>query len=111
RHLKGLTIAVHGLGTMVHAWTEYVVRSGGLSVDTDLRLVPMEPSSMDAAVRVRLIDGYAASPPVSTIGEATGDDVIVASGIDDTDELVPFPYGLVLTKRDTCERKRDVCER
>ena len=109
RKLKGLTIAVHGIGTMVHAWVEYVVRAGGLAVGSDVQLIPMEPGAMGAALSRRLVDGYATSPPFSTLAETAGDVVMLASGSHDAPDLVPFPYGLVLTRRDTCERIPNEC--
>src|SRR6478735_141810 len=44
--LKGKTIGIQGVGSIVHAWERYVVNRGGLDVDKDVRIAPMDPPAM-----------------------------------------------------------------
>src|SRR5262245_42948861 len=38
--LKGLTIAIQGVGSMIHAWTRFILDKGGLDVENDVRIAP-----------------------------------------------------------------------
>ena len=110
RRLKGAVIAISGVGSIVHAWERYVVVRAGLDPDRDVRIVPMDPSAMLAAMSGGSIDGFATSPPVTTEALVSGAAVAVASAVGETD-LLPFPYGLIYTTPDTCVRHRDTCAR
>src|SRR5262249_60068776 len=44
--LKGKTIAIQGVGSIVHAWQRYVANLGGLDVENDVRIAPMDPPAM-----------------------------------------------------------------
>src|SRR5207253_708794 len=41
--LKGKTIGIQGVGSIVHAWERLVAARGGLDVEKDVRIAPMEP--------------------------------------------------------------------
>ena len=41
--LKGKTIGIQGVGSIVHAWERLVVNRGGLDVEKDVRIAPMDP--------------------------------------------------------------------
>jgi NitT/TauT family transport system substrate-binding protein len=107
--LKGLTIAVQGVGSIVHAWARYVASTGGLDVEKDLRISPMDPPAMLPALRSGLIDGYATSLPFTTQAVLSGDAVMLASGLTDAPELLPFAYALLYARPDTCLERREVC--
>ena len=44
--LKGKTIAIQGVGSIVHAWERLVVHRGGLDIEKDVRIAPMDPPGM-----------------------------------------------------------------
>jgi ABC-type nitrate/sulfonate/bicarbonate transport system substrate-binding protein len=108
--LKGKTIAVQGIGSIVHAWQRYVTNLGGLDVEKDVRVQPMDPPAMVAALDSKQIDGYATSMPFTTQAVMKGA-VMVASSTFDAPELVPFAYALVYTRPEVCKEKRDLCQR
>ena len=66
RALKGRTIAIQGVGSIVHAWERLVANRGGLDIEKDVRIAPMDPPGMLAALDTRQVDGYATSLPFTT---------------------------------------------
>ena len=64
--LKGKTIAIQGVGSIVHAWERYVANRAGLDVEKDVRIAPMDPPAMLPALENKAIDGYATSMPFTT---------------------------------------------
>jgi ABC-type nitrate/sulfonate/bicarbonate transport system substrate-binding protein len=108
--LKGKTIAIQGVGSIVHAWQRYVTNRAGLDVENDVRIQPMDPPAMVAALESKQIDGYATSMPFTTQGIMKGA-IMVASSTFDAPELVPFAYALVYTRPEVCKEKRDLCAR
>jgi NitT/TauT family transport system substrate-binding protein len=111
RRLKGLTIAVQGIGSIAHAWPRYVAGVGGIDPEHDLHITPMEPTAMVDALRNRTIDGFATSPPFTTEAALSGAGIMWASGLIDLSELLPFGYGLLYGQRQTCLSTPDRCTR
>jgi ABC-type nitrate/sulfonate/bicarbonate transport system substrate-binding protein len=109
--LKGRTIAVQGVGSIVHAWQRYVANLGGLDVENDVRIAPMDPPAMLPALENKAIDGYATSMPFTTQSVIKGSAVMLVSAVSDAPELLPFAYGLIYTRPQTCQIKRDLCAR
>jgi NitT/TauT family transport system substrate-binding protein len=109
--LKGKTIAIQGVGSIVHAWERLVVNRGGLDVEKDVRIAPMDPPAMLAAMQTKSVDGFATSLPFTTEAVLKGSAVMLASGAHDAPDLLPFAYGLVYTRSDMCSRQRDKCVR
>jgi NitT/TauT family transport system substrate-binding protein len=109
KRLKGLTIGVHGVGSIVHMWQRYVAAQGGLDLEQDIRIVPMDPGAMLAALGQKQIDGFATSIPFTTQAVVSGQAVMLASSRVDAPELLPFAYGLVYTLPQTCERDAALC--
>jgi NitT/TauT family transport system substrate-binding protein len=109
--LKGKTIAIQGVGSIVHAWQRYVTNRAGLNVETDVRIQPMDPPAMFPALVNKAIDGYTTSMPFTTQAIVKGAAVMVASSTFDAPELVPFAYAMVYTRPDFCTKKRDLCAR
>lgn len=109
--LKGKTIAIQGVGSIVHAWQRYVTARAGLDIDTDVRIQPMDPPAMVPALMAKAIDGYTTSMPFTTQSIVKGAAIMVASSTFDAPELVPFAYAMVYGKPDFCTQKRDVCAR
>ena len=109
--LRGKTIGIQGVGSIVHAWQRLVANRGGLDIEKDVRIAPMDPSAMLAALQIKAIDGYATSLPFTTEAVVTGKAVMLASAVRDATDLLPFSYGLVYTRPDTCSRQREKCAR
>jgi ABC-type nitrate/sulfonate/bicarbonate transport system substrate-binding protein len=109
--LKGKTIAIQGVGSIVHAWQRYVTNRGGLDVEKDVRIQPMDPPAMFPALENKAIDGYATSMPFTTQAIVKGAAIMLASSTFDAPELLPFAYALVYTRPEVCKEKRDLCAR
>ena len=109
--LKGKTIAIQGVGSIVHAWERFVAHRGGLDVEQNVRIAPMDPPGMLAGLQTKSIDGFATSLPYTTEAVLKGNAVMLASGAHDAPDLLPFAYGLVYTKPDTCAKQREKCVR
>jgi NitT/TauT family transport system substrate-binding protein len=109
--LKGKTIAVQGIGSIVHAWQRYVTNRGGLDIEKDVRVAPMDPPAMFPALENKSIDGYTTSMPFTTQAVVKGSAIMLASSTFDAPELVPFAYALVYTRPEVCKEKRDLCAR
>jgi NitT/TauT family transport system substrate-binding protein len=109
--LKGLTIAVQGVGSVVHAWARHVLNLGGLDVERDVLIVPMEPPAMLTALRNGVIDGFTTSIPFTTQAVLGGDAVMLASGLTDAPELVPFAYALLYARPETCVQTPSICSK
>jgi NitT/TauT family transport system substrate-binding protein len=111
KRLKGLTIAVQGVGSIVHAWERYVVAKGGLDVENDVRIAPMDPPAMLPALENKSIDGYTTSMPFTTQAVLKGTAIMLASSVTDAPDLIPFAYGLIYTIPETCQKNREMCAR
>jgi len=109
--LKGKTIAIQGVGSIVHAWQRYVANLGGLDVENDVRIAPMDPPAMLPALENKAVDGYATSMPFTTQSVVKGSAVMLMSAVSDAPELLPFAYGLIYTRPETCQAKRELCAR
>ena len=109
--LRGKTIGIQGVGSIVHAWERLVVNRGGLDVEKDVRIAPMDPPAMLPALENKAIDGYATSLPFTTQAVVKGSAVMLASAATDAPDLLPFAYGLLYTQPDTCAKNREKCVR
>ena len=110
--LKGKTIAIQGVGSIVHAWQRYVTMTmAGLDVEKDVRIAPMDPPAMFPALENKAIDGFATSMPFTTQAIAKGSAIMVASSTFDAPDLHPFGYALVYTRPGFCKEKSDLCRR
>ena len=70
--LKGKTIAIQGVGSIIHAWQRYVANLGGLDIENDVRIAPMDPAAMLPALENKAVDGYATSMPFHDPGRGEG---------------------------------------
>jgi ABC-type nitrate/sulfonate/bicarbonate transport system substrate-binding protein len=113
RALKGKTIAIQGVGSIIHAWMRLVASRGGLDPEKDVTIAPMNPPAMLAALESRQVDGYATSMPFTTQAVLKGSAIMLASAATglDAPDLLPFAYGLVYTRPQVCRDKREMCAR
>ena len=110
RLLKGKTIAIQGVGSIIHAWERYVAAKGGLDPETDVRIAPMDPPAMLGALQTKAVDGFATSLPFTTQAVLNGSAKMFASAAQGiAPELIPFPYGVIMTKPETCAANRAKC--
>jgi ABC-type nitrate/sulfonate/bicarbonate transport system substrate-binding protein len=110
RLLKGKTIAIQGVGTIIHAWERLVAARGGLDPETDVRIAPMDPPAMLGALQTKAVDGFTTSLPYTTEAAMNGSAMMFASAAQGiAPDLIPFPYGIVETKPETCQTKPTEC--
>jgi sulfonate transport system substrate-binding protein len=109
--MKGRTIAIQGVGSIVHAWQRYFASLGGLDIEKDVRIAPMDPPAMYPALESKAVDGYATTMPFTTLAIVKGSAVMVGRSTFDVPELLPFANALLYTRADLCKEKRDLCLR
>jgi ABC-type nitrate/sulfonate/bicarbonate transport system substrate-binding protein len=108
--LRGRTIAVDAINSVIHAYVRYIAKRSGFDPE-EIRIAVLQPPNMLAALKTRQIDGFAMAPPWVQKPLLDGDAVMIASGPDgDPAELSPFANTLVATKPDTCVKRKALCE-
>lgn len=108
--LKGRTIAVDAINSVIDAYVGLLAKQAGFTHD-DIHVAPMEPPSMIAALKAKQIDGFAMAIPWTTMAVVDGSAVMLASGPNgDSIGLSPFAGTLVVAQPATCEKKPQLCE-
>ena len=108
--LRGRTIAVDAVNSVIHAYLRYIARRAGFDPE-DIRIAVMQPPNMLAAFQARQIDGFTMAPPWVHAPLAAGTAVMIASGPDgDPQDLWPFANTLVATRPETCVKRKALCE-
>jgi NitT/TauT family transport system substrate-binding protein len=109
--LKGRTIAVESINSIVHAYVRVLANRGGYDAE-DIRIAPMAPDAMLAAFQSRQIDGFAMSPPWPLKPVQDGAATMIASGPGgDPADMIPFGHNLLVAKPETCAKQRSVCDK
>lgn len=109
--LKGRTIAVESINSMIHAYVRLIATRSGYDPD-EIRIAPMAPDSMIAAFDTGQIDGFAMSLPWPLIPVLSGKATVIASGPNgDPADMQPFGHNIVATRPETCEKRRALCEK
>jgi ABC-type nitrate/sulfonate/bicarbonate transport system substrate-binding protein len=112
RLLKGRTLAVDAIGSILHGFPLLLAKRAGLNPSTDLRISPMAPVAALAAFKTKQIDGFAMSMPWPIGPVLDGEAVTIASGPDgDPPDMIPFGMASLITRPETCEKRRSVCEK
>lgn len=107
--IKGRTIAVNSINSMIHAYVRLLAARSGVNPD-DVRIAPMAPNSMLAAFQSKQIDGFAMSLPWPLKPVQDGEAVLIASGPDgEPSDMIPFGHNLLVTRQDTCAQKPSLC--
>jgi len=104
----GMNLVPTGTGSVCFRTAEGKAFS---DIEKDVRIAPMDPSAMPAALQTKAIDGYATSLPFTTEAVVKGNAVMLASAVRDAPDLLPFAYGLVYTRPDMCTKQREKCAR
>jgi len=108
--LKGRTMAVESINSIIDAYLGLLAKQGGFTHD-DMRVAAMEPPEMITAFTAKRIDGFAMSLPWTLQPVVEGTAVMVASGPDgDTIGLDPFTNTVVAARPATCEKQPKLCE-
>jgi NitT/TauT family transport system substrate-binding protein len=90
--MRGRTIAVDSINSVIHAYVLLLARRAGYSPD-EIRIAPMAPNSAIAAFQTRQVDGFAMSMPWPLQPVLDGSAVVIASGSDgDPPDMYPFGH-------------------
>jgi NitT/TauT family transport system substrate-binding protein len=108
--LRGKTIAVDSINSLIHAYVRLLAKRGGFDPE-EIRIAVLQPPNMLAALQTRQIDGFAMAPPWVQKPVLDGNAVMIASGPDgDPADLAPFVNTAVAAKPETCEKRKALCE-
>jgi ABC-type nitrate/sulfonate/bicarbonate transport system substrate-binding protein len=107
--LKGRTIAVESINSIIHAYVRLLAHRGGFDPE-EIKIAVMQPPNMVAAFQTKQIDGFAMSLPWPLQPVVAGTGVIIASGPGgDPPDMVPFAHNMVVARPDTCEKRSEIC--
>lgn len=107
--LKGRTIAVETINSVVHGYVRLVAKRGGYDPEA-IHIAVMQPNAMIAAFATGQIDGFAMSPPWPQKPVIEGNAVMIASGPDgDPADLAPLANTILVTKQTTCDQRPTLC--
>ncbi len=108
--LRGRTIAVDAINSIIHAYVRFIARRAGFDPE-EIHIAVLQPPNMLVALQSRSIEGFAMAPPWVQKPVLDGDAVMVASGPDgDPADLSPFTNTAVATKPETCAKRKALCE-
>ena len=108
--LRGRTIAADATGSLIHGYVLLMAKRAGID-PSEVQMAFMQPPAMLAAFQTKQIDGFAMSPPWPLVPVLQGTAVMLASGPDgEPADLDPFANNVLVTRPDTCEKRRTVCE-
>lgn len=107
--MRGRTIAVDSINSVIHAYVLLLARRAGFDPN-EIRVSPLAPNSMLAAYQTKQIDGFAMSMPWPLQPVLEGSATLIASGPDgDPADMVPFGHNVLAARPATCEKRRAVC--
>ncbi|HET7092248.1 MAG TPA: ABC transporter substrate-binding protein, partial [Thermomicrobiales bacterium] len=108
--LRGKTFGVGAINANPHAYLLVVAHQAGIRPD-ELRVTALAGNAMMAAFQNKQIDGMSNSPPWPLKPVVEGASVVIASGPDgDPPNAVDFAYNVVLTRPETCQKRKAICE-
>lgn len=109
--LKGLTIAIGGVGAIPDIVLKVVAKDAGLAPD-QVVATPMQPPEFMAAFAAKKIDGFSNSPPFVEQVVLDGSGVMISdSRIGEPKEFSPVSAALLLGRADFCATAKPVCEK
>jgi ABC-type nitrate/sulfonate/bicarbonate transport system substrate-binding protein len=111
RALKGRTIAVDAIGSILHGYPLMLAKRAGFDPN-EIRISPMAPPSALAAFQSRQIDGFAMSMPWPIGPVLDGQATLIANSVDgDPADMTPFGMATLITKPEVCEKRKSVCQK
>jgi len=110
--LKGRTIAVDSINSVVHSFLRFVARKGGIDPDRDIKVTSSQGPVALAGIKSGAIDGFTMSLPWPLIPVHEGTAIRLVSGPrGDFPELQPFAYIVVVARPDYCDSHASICTR
>lgn len=107
--LKGRTMAVDSVNSVVHAFLRVVGKAGGYDPEL-ITVAPLQPPDMLSAFERKAIDGFSNGPPWPQKVETEGSAVFVAGGIKgDPPGINPLAFNVIVTRPQYCQDHRSIC--
>lgn len=107
--LKGKTIGIDGIQSVVHSIVRVVARAGGIDPES-VTVSPMQPADTLSAFARHAIDGFAGGPPWPQQVVTDGTAVIVSDGAKgEPKEFSPIGSVMLVTRPQFCVDHRSIC--
>lgn len=107
--LKGRTIGIDGVGSVVDSLVKVVAKEGGVD-PASVTVSPMQPADTLAAMSRHALDGFAGGPPWTQLAVLEGNAVVVASGVHgEPKQFDPIGSSMILTRPDFCKQHQSIC--
>ena len=107
--LKGRTIGIDAVSSVVHAVVRVVAKAGGIDPES-ITVSPMQPADTISAFTRHAIDGFSGGPPWPQQVVTDGSGVIVSDGAKgEPKEFSPIGSVMVITRPQFCTEHRSIC--
>ncbi len=107
--LKGRSMAVDSINSIVHAYLRVIAKSGGFDPE-QVTVTPLQPPDMLSALDRKAIDGFSNGPPWPQKVETEGRAVLVAGGIEgDPPGINPLAFNVIVARPQYCQDHRSIC--
>jgi ABC-type nitrate/sulfonate/bicarbonate transport system substrate-binding protein len=109
--LKGRTMAVDSVNSVVHAYLRVIAKAGGIDPDS-IQVAPLQPVDMLGALDRKAIDGFSNGPPWPEKVITENKAVLIASGVrGDPPGIDPLAFNVVVTRPQFCKDHGSVCSK
>jgi NitT/TauT family transport system substrate-binding protein len=107
--LKGRTIGIDAVQSVVHSIVRVVAKAGGIDPESVI-VAPMQPADTLGAFSRHAIDGFSAGPPWPQQVVTDGSAVIISDGAKgEPKEFSPIGSVMVVTRPQFCVEHRSIC--
>ncbi len=107
--LKGRTMAVDSINSIVHAYLRVIAKAGGEDPE-QMNVTPLQPPDTLGAFERKAIDGFSNGPPWPEKVETEGSGVHIAGGINgDPPGINPLAFNVIVTRPQYCQEHHSIC--
>jgi ABC-type nitrate/sulfonate/bicarbonate transport system substrate-binding protein len=107
--MKGRTIGIDAVQSVVHSVVRVVAKDGGLDPES-ITVAPMQPADTISAFMRHAIDGFAGGPPWVQQVVTDGSAVVISDGAKgEPMEFSPIGSVMVITRPQFCVEHRSIC--
>jgi len=107
--LKGRTMAIDSVNSIVHAYLRVIGRVGGYDPEL-ITVAPLQPPDMLSALERKSIEGFSNGPPWPQKVETEDKAVFVAGGIQgDPPGINPLAFNVIVARPQYCKEHRSIC--
>lgn len=109
--LKGRTLAIDSVNSIVHAYLRVIGKAGGYDPE-QITVAPLQPADMLGAFDRKAIDGFSNGPPWPQKVETEGTGVFIAGGIQgDPPGINPLAFNVIVARPQYCQEHRSICQK